>query len=1032
MALVLTSCSQVGQNLAELNGQDGIFSNRPQNFNQYITVIKLPQPPLLSRLDNEGGKKVIRKDLAAAIELEQNELIAKLQKISPDIKVLFRYRLVLNAVAIVAPLSAEKAISALPKVVIERPQGFGRPTAISKIPSSVKNQALADKNSVTFIAADKAHTKGIRGQGMKVAVLDTGVDYTHAMLGGPGTVQAFKDTDPAKTSSLFPNQKVVGGVDLVGTTYNAASDTFTHRIPQPDDNPIDEGGHGTHVAGTIAGTGDNKITYSGVAPDALIYAVKVFGAEGSTSDEVVIAGLEFSADPNKDLDLSDQLHVVNMSLGSEYGSSHVMYSESIRNLSEAGTVVVASAGNAGAKDFITGSPAAVDAAFSVAASIDDMIQNWQFRAAEFTLPDGQKIVTEAVEGPSSTPIEEVEKAEGELVYIGLADVDLTEELKTQLKGKVALIDRGKVAFVDKLKRAEAAGAVAAVVANNQAGEAFPMGGDGKVQIPAIMVRMDVGQSLKDAMAQGAVVAQFITEEKISKPDLIDTLTDFSSKGPRSFDAILKPEISAPGQNIISAAMGEGNEGVMMSGTSMAGPHVAGVMALMKQNFPHLKSEELKAIVMGTAKSIAAKDQKTYPLSQQGAGRVQVDKAIESTLTVRPAALSLGLIGIEKAKTLSHSLTLKNISKETLALTLKFEGHPAMTMAPITVNVDPMSEKSVHLRLTLNASALQNPANEVDGFIKAFAADKEVFRVATLALVRKISNIQSEALVIHASSANEAADSVVDLYLKNLSPQAGDVLLFNKIALDTRKPVPNGVLLSRSCDLQAAGYRLNGTKLQIAVKVYEAVTSWHMCEVSVLIDTNGDEEAEQEIAGVPATRLEGMPPADESFKSILLDATEARRIRAEYEATLAKDPTKEEELKTALNYTPAVQSLGLMTVYNHSTIAILEVETAALKTRNSGALAVKIAVTSAEDYNIQKDDFLSSDKRWRKIDISEKAQSFLNLPPVVQLNGGESRSVELIKGHVKGDLLVLLPHNQSLLGTLQKDQQMVIPKVSYQQ
>jgi subtilisin family serine protease len=123
---------------------------------------------------------------------------------------------------------------------------------------------------------------------------------------------------------------------------------------------LDEATHGTHVAGTVAGLGDGVNTYDGVAPDAALYAIKVFGAKGGTSDEVVIAALEYAADPTGDLSFQQQLDVVNLSLGSNYGNPHIMYNHAIKNLVRGGTVVVASGGNSGDSSYIVGAPGISD------------------------------------------------------------------------------------------------------------------------------------------------------------------------------------------------------------------------------------------------------------------------------------------------------------------------------------------------------------------------------------------------------------------------------------------------------------------------------------------------------------------------------------------------------------------------------------------------------------------------------------------------------------------------------------------------
>ena len=149
--------------------------------------------------------------------------------------------------------------------------------------------------------------------------------------------------------------------------------------------------------GTIAGVGDGINTYDGVAVGAKLYAIKVF-AKGSTGDAVIIAALEYSADPNGDGNPDDRLDVINLSLGSGFGTPHALYSEAVNNITSAGTVAAISAGNSGDKDYIVGSPSTVSSAISVAASVDDMKHNWNFAASKINLNEGEPLVVKAIEG----------------------------------------------------------------------------------------------------------------------------------------------------------------------------------------------------------------------------------------------------------------------------------------------------------------------------------------------------------------------------------------------------------------------------------------------------------------------------------------------------------------------------------------------------------------------------------------------------------------------------------------------------------
>ena len=219
---------------------------------------------------------------------------------------------------------------------------------------------------------------GYTGAGVKVAIIDTGIDYTHATFGGPGTPEAFAAASANNTTNRawFGDDapRVKGGWDFVGDSYNASDPA--NSIPKPDANPIDCSGHGTHVAGTTGGggvtedgapyTGPYDATTSegafrvgpGVAPEVDLYALKVFGCEGST--DLTVEAINWAVE--------EEMDVINMSLGSDYGTDDDPASVAASNAAAKGIVVVASAGNAGPNPYLTGSPGAGNGVISVAAN----------------------------------------------------------------------------------------------------------------------------------------------------------------------------------------------------------------------------------------------------------------------------------------------------------------------------------------------------------------------------------------------------------------------------------------------------------------------------------------------------------------------------------------------------------------------------------------------------------------------------------------------------------------------------------------
>ena len=212
---------------------------------------------------------------------------------------------------------------------------------------------------------NSAGAGGYTGKGVKIAVIDSGIDYTHTDFGGSGKLEDYEKASkltelPSADSGLINRTKVAGGYDLVGDNYDGSNTAV------PDGNPLDctTGGHGTHVAGTAAGYGVNadgstftgdysKLTAEqlkamkigpGVAPDAEIYAFRVFGCSGSTN--VVIEALDRALDPNGDGDFSDRVNVVNMSLGGEFSPQDDPEAYAVDALTRAGVLSVISAGNA--------------------------------------------------------------------------------------------------------------------------------------------------------------------------------------------------------------------------------------------------------------------------------------------------------------------------------------------------------------------------------------------------------------------------------------------------------------------------------------------------------------------------------------------------------------------------------------------------------------------------------------------------------------------------------------------------------------
>ncbi len=1038
-----TSCApknsgnkNLGNKLTTILGD--MFSNRQQTSTQVVGIIQLQLPSLLSQAKMVDGKAVIDEAAKAAVLAEQEEVIQSLTNLSSDIKIISTYKLVLNAIAFVAPSELSEKIAKIQgvqKVVentnFERPKIVSTSQKLAALDSTISLNKLDEHNTVTFIGADKLHKAGVSGEGMRVGIIDTGIDYTHSMLGGPGKKEIYESIDPSKETSYFPNQKVIGGMDFVGTDYSAGDSDIEKNIPKRDPNPLDEAGHGSHVSGTVAGIGDGIKTYSGVAPAAKLYGLKVFGKSGSTSDIAVIAALEYAADPSEKTDPSDRLDVVNLSLGGGYGKPKILYTEAIKNLTKGGTVVVASAGNSGDNPYIVGAPSTADEAISVAASIDDMPQNIGLPAVEFKVDTNEAVLIEAVDssiGSSAVDSHLNEK----LVYIGNGADPIAEDVQLTLKGKVALIDRGMISFADKLKVATNLGAVGVVVVNTEDG-IFIMGGDSKFTIPAVMVSKSNGDKIKEALTKKlSVEFNFSPGKVISRDDLIDTITEFSSRGPRSIDSLIKPEIAGPGSNVISALMGSGSVGVQMSGTSMSGPHITGVMTLLKQAFPKLTVAQLKAKVLNNSK-IMMKGKVHVPVSLQGAGRVQVDQAFQSQVIAMPATLSLKEVFISSSKSVSKDVTLTNFSSKDLVFSSKaMNGNNIVAdIYPGSFKVKAGGTKVVRISFKLTRKNEEKNNIEADGFVTFISGDgSEKINIPFLGVLNKVTNISGSDFVTMTNSPDDKLGTEVRLTLTNKGQNDGDALVFNLLGTDERKVVTPPLNLSKntSCDLEAAGIRvvdkmIEGSEkkvLQIGVKLYDALTMWQPCDISLQIDSNNDGIADLELVGTKASYISGI--SSDAFTSVLLDAKVVKEIRKAYE--LAPKVVKED-------YLPAVLDAAEMKFYDHSNVAVIEADLSKIATLKNGSIGIKLAVSNLESED-NGDDFLAGhETKWQKINISENAFAFYNMPEVVTVKANDLEMLSMKRGAGAARLLVLFPNNAPAANDVSKDQQSQILVEKYQ-
>lgn len=599
--------------------------------------------------------------------------------------------------------------------------------------------ALASLLPVVGAPAVWSKSTPYQGDGVTIGVIDSGIDYTHADFGGPGTTAAYTGNNSKLIEAgTFPTARVVGGWDFVGDDYNPSAN---NDLPQPDPDPLDctkpesmvvAGGHGTHVAGIAAGNGvaQNGAAYlgpyelsfnptafriaPGVAPRAKLWALRVFGCDGATT--MLGAALERAADPNQDGSFSDRLDVVNGSLGTGYGLSSQTNATAIANLTKVGTLVVAAAGNDGQTFFVTGSPATIPQVLSVAASADN-----EFLSLSTTSTSAGAAKYAAAEGGFSKRLIDTGPVSGTLVQSQPANGCTAFANASAVAGKVALVDRGVCSFVQKFQNAQAAGALAVVIVDDQDDPLpFAMGGGdpGSVPIPGVMIRLADGQTIKQVMAKETVNVGLDPADQYTGVGA-ELLAGFSSRGPSALDSRLKPEIAAPGFSIDSARVGSGNEPRRSQGTSQASPVVSGAAALVRQAHPSYSPMEVKAALVNSTEPLVSLSAQPYQTSIVGSGRVAVERAVTQLVTAG-ADVAAGEVGVafgpvvsDVATSLERSVTVTNHGASEAVLDAKVQ--PTHSLPGLTVSVEPAQVKvaagqsaTVELRLSLDPVALGAP------------------------------------------------------------------------------------------------------------------------------------------------------------------------------------------------------------------------------------------------------------------------------------------------------------------------------------
>ena len=605
---------------------------------------------------------VYSNDTAAQMEeikAAQDKVIADIEETAldgDDLTVSYQYSWLVNGVAATVPygkLSDIESVDGVDKVVM---QTVYEPCSTDETTSSniVYPRTISDGQ---MIGREDTWAQGYKGEGMKIAIIDTGLDTDHqnfaalpdevltdtsltqADIDGVLTsLNAYERYSGLTSADLYYNTKVAYGFNYVDNSLDITHDNDT------------EGDHGTHVAGIAAANKVDESEVVGVAPNAQLMVMKVFGTNGGAYTEDWVAGMEDAMMLGAD--------VINMSLGSNAGFTTDVdwVNEVFDRVAETGTVLCISAGNSDTMgqgntfglnanltsnpdNGVLGNPGAYANALSVAS-----VENAYYMSDYITVGDNYKIAYQNGGSGVNAPLNTLADTPYEVVAVpGTGTVE--DFASVDVSGKIALVQRGVIAFTEKCQNAQDAGAVACLVYNNESGTIIMDMTDCPVTMPCASITMADGAYILSALEEDPDLTLTVgADQALIASDSAYQMSTFSSWGVTP-SLTLEPDITTPGGNIYST-MDDGTYG-LMSGTSMAAPNLSGISALVKE---HVMSEDglgkadgadtnslVRALLMSTSKPLVYQNQEGlyYSPRSQGSGLADAYGAVttQAYLTV---------------------------------------------------------------------------------------------------------------------------------------------------------------------------------------------------------------------------------------------------------------------------------------------------------------------------------------------------------------------------------------------------------------
>ncbi len=605
--------------------------NAPADTTNDYVMVALPSPaaasyqggiPGLARTKPERGRLDTSSPAYAAyrrhLDNEHANFRASLDRVAPGAEIVREYHNVLNGFAVKLNGNSMAAVSRAQGAAIVDRSWLYQPTM---------------NVSPYLINADDVwgspEGQATAGAGIKVGVIDTGIDDTHVFFDCKGAIQ----------------HKVYASGEATPTGLPAI--VFDH---------------GTHVAGTIGGCvypGSSATpisvsgNLSGVAPGAELYDYNVFPGFGAGF--VAFGGSAFSHDIAAAIEdaLADDMDVVNMSLGGGVQGPHDFLADASNAAVDAGMVVVVAAGNSGPGDSTVESPGSAAKVITAGASTNSHLAGVPVTVVTTEPASSVTYVGAAGDfGPYGTPFS------GVLVDVGAVTGDFLacSPIEADLTDTIALIDRGGCTFTTKVRNAENAGAIGVIVANSAPGPAVSMAHDDSVPKPdivAVMVSKLDGAAIRTSLPASATIGASAAE----LPAEENVLAGFSSRGPTPFTYLIKPDVVAPGVNIYSSVFED--QFAFFQGTSMATPHVTGSVALLLASNPEWGPTEVKSALVNYADEdiLTGLPGGRATVLQIGGGLVDLAAADGAAVFLDPVSISFGRVNGNTAASASVTVAV---------------------------------------------------------------------------------------------------------------------------------------------------------------------------------------------------------------------------------------------------------------------------------------------------------------------------------------------------------------------------------------